>query len=236
MDLKKDYYGALGVPRGAGAKEVKKAYYALSKKSHPDMGGDAAQFSAITEAYDVLCGEARAEYDAKSRHGANYNEYYELFSVELETTYEDIAKKREHFKSNEVLDVYVEVGPGFQGSLEYERWVKCKACDGTGRDFSSKIVIRDVEGNILKTFDADDGCDFCEGSGTYMGLQCSFCHGKGKVGISECGKCGGAKRVLGKQKLSGIKLAAGEASLEAMGHHSKNEAGKVGWLIVRSKS
>jgi hypothetical protein len=30
---------------------------------------------------------------------------------------------------------------------------KCKTCDGTGKDLSSKIVIRDVNGNINRTFD-----------------------------------------------------------------------------------
>ncbi len=49
--------------------------------------------------------------------------------------------------------------------------------------FHQKSVIKDNEGNILKTFDSDDGCDFCEGTGKdYKGNDCNFCHGPGKIG------------------------------------------------------
>jgi DnaJ-class molecular chaperone len=113
--------------------------------------------------------------------------------------------------------------------------VKCKTCDGTGKDLSSKIVIKDNDGNILRTFDADDGCDFCEGSGKdYNGNPCSFCHGKGKIGLTPCKNCNGEKRILGKQKLSKIKLTGEETKVESMGNHSKNEPGKVGHLYIKT--
>ena len=234
MNLKKNYYEILGIKSESTEKEVKKAYYSMSFKYHPDKNkeADPAVFSEMTEAYDVLCGEGRVEYDLKSRYGSCYNEYYELFKVEVDTTYDDVVRKRESFKSNEMLDVYITVDDSFKGSVEYERWIKCKDCDGTGKDFSSKIVIRDVDGNVLRTFDADDGCDFCEGSGKYMELDCSFCSGKGKVGMNSCAKCVGEKRILGKQKLK-IKLTGEDTRVEAMGNHSKSEPGKVGALIIK---
>ncbi len=63
-----DYYKALGVPAGASADEIKRAYRNLAKANHPDStGGDKAKetrFKEISNAYDVL-GDAkkRAMYD-----------------------------------------------------------------------------------------------------------------------------------------------------------------------------
>jgi len=63
-----DYYKALGVPEGATADEIKKAYRKLAKANHPDStGGDKAKesrFKTASAAYDVL-GDAkkRAAYD-----------------------------------------------------------------------------------------------------------------------------------------------------------------------------
>jgi DnaJ-class molecular chaperone len=98
----------------------------------------------------------------------------------------------------------------------------------------SKIIIKDVNGNVMKTFDADDGCDYCEGTGKdFRGSDCYFCMGKGKVGLNPCKTCNGEKRILGKQKLSNIKLTGDETKIEAMGHYSKDEAGKAGYLMLK---
>ena len=233
MNLSKNYYAILGVPNNSDEKTIKKAYYKLSFTHHPDKGGDANIFSEMTEAYDILCSENRSDYDLKSKFGNNYNEYYELFNVNIDLEYDDVKSTREKFKRNEVNDVIISVDDDFDGSVEFERWVKCKSCDGTGKDFSSKIVIRDNDGNVLKVFDADDGCDFCEGSGKYMGQDCSFCNGKGQVGINHCKVCNGDKRILGKQKLSGLKLKGDKTKIESMGHHAKN--GNVGHLYLIKK-
>jgi len=237
MDLGKNYYAILGVNRDSDEKSIKKAYYKLSFSHHPDKGGDAAVFSEMTEAYDVLCSGRRKDYDMKSRFGNSYNEYFELFNVSVDLEYDDIKSKRESFKKNEMNNIYISVDDSFDGSVEYERWVKCKPCDGSGKDLSAKIVVRDLEGNIMKTFDADDGCDFCEGTGKdYRGEKCSFCSGQGKVGLEPCKSCGGEKRILGKQKLSKISLnKEGEARVEAMGHYCKSSSGKVGMLIISKK-
>lgn len=238
MNLGKNYYSTLGVANTATEKEIKKKYYKLSFTHHPDRGGDALTFAELTEAYDVLCSKERADYDLKSKFGNNYNEYFELFNINSELEYDDVKSKKEKFRDSEVLNIQIKVGDDFDGSVEYERYVKCKSCAGSGKDLSSKIVIKDVDGNILRTFDADDGCDFCEGSGKdYRGEACSFCSGHGKVGMTPCNMCKGDKRILGKQKLSGIKLEGDETKVDSMGHHSKSEPGKSGYLlIVKNKS
>lgn len=234
MNLNRNYYQILGVANTSTEKEIKKAYYKLSFINHPDKGGDHKIFSEMTEAYDILCGEERSDYDMKSKFGNNYNEYFELFDINIQVDYDTEKDRLEKFKKNEVLDIYIKIDDNnFDGSIEYERWVRCKPCDGTGKDMSSKILIKDLEGNILKTFDGEDGCDFCEGTGKFMGYNCSFCDGKGKVGLNPCKTCNGEKRILGKQKLSKIKLnKKGDTKVEAMGHLSKNEVGRVGHLVL----
>jgi DnaJ-class molecular chaperone len=230
MNLNKNYYSILGVSNKSSEKEVKKAYYKLSFKHHPDRGGDANIFSEITEAYDVLCSDIRSEYDQKSKFGNNYNEYFELFNININYDYDDVKSKRDNFKKNEINDIIVEIDDKFDGSLEFERWVKCKSCDGSGKDLSSKIVIRDNEGNILKMFDGEDGCDLCEGSGQYNDKECPFCSGAGKVGLNQCKTCNGEKRILGKQKLKGIKLEGDETRIKSMGHYGR---GRIGDLIIK---
>lgn len=235
MNINKNYYAILGIPNTSDEKSIKKKYYKLSFVNHPDKGGDAAVFAEMTEAYDVLCSEQRKDYDVKSRFGNSYNEDLEIFDINVEVDWEREKERLERFKRNEVLDIYINVDDEFDGTIEYERWVRCKSCDGTGKDMSSKIVIRDNDGNILKVFDGEDGCDFCEGSGKYMGSDCTFCDGKGKVGLNQCMSCKGDKRILGKQRLSKIKLTGEQTKVDAMGHVSKKESGKVGHLILRNK-
>lgn len=237
MNLGKNYYSILGVKNNSDEGQIKKAYYKLSFKHHPDRGGDALVFAELTEAYDVLCSKKRLDYDLKSKFGNNYNEYFELFNINSELEYNDIKRKKEKFRDSEVLNIQIKVDDSFDGTIEYERYVKCKPCGGSGKDLSSKIVIKDVDGNILKTFDADDGCDFCEGTGKdYADNPCSFCSGHGKVGMTPCKICNGEKRILGKQKLTGIKLEGDETKIDSMGHHSKNEVGKSGYLLIKIHS
>ncbi|MGA4540975.1 molecular chaperone DnaJ [Uniformispora flossi] len=66
--LEKDFYKVLGVPKDAGAAEIKKAYRKLAREYHPDANkGDVKaeeRFKEISEAYDVLADEKRRkEYD-----------------------------------------------------------------------------------------------------------------------------------------------------------------------------
>jgi len=241
MNLNINYYSILGVRNDATEKEIKKAYYKLSFEYHPDRNKevDPIKFNSITEAYDVLMSEDRNQYDLRSKWGSNYDESYELLNYEFnnnaKTWDED---KLEDWKRNNQLNVLVYIDDKFDGSVEYERWVTCKTCGGDGKDITSKISIKDENGNVLKMFEGTDGCDFCEGTGkNWKNEDCYFCGGKGKVGMTDCKSCNGEKRILGKQKLTKIKFPKGEKAhkVEAMGHTSKNEKGKVGslWLIKK---
>lgn len=240
MDFKKNYYAILGVTKDSTENEIKKRYYKLSFSHHPDKGGDALVFSEITEAYNVLS-ENRSEYDLRSKYGNNYDETFELLEYEF-----DHYKKGwdenifEDWKKDNQLNIIIHIDPSdFKGIVEYERFVTCKSCGGSGKDLNSKIAIKDENGNVLKIFEGTDGCDFCEGSGkSWMGTDCSFCGGKGKVGATDCLNCSGEKRILGKQKLKGIKIRKKDKAhkIDFMGHVSKDDKDIYGhlWIVKDS--
>nr|CAH8848934.1 unnamed protein product [Trichobilharzia regenti] len=68
IPLLKDYYSILGVSKTASQSEIKKAYYQLAKKYHPDVNKNdktaAQKFQEVSEAYEVLGDEnKRSQYD-----------------------------------------------------------------------------------------------------------------------------------------------------------------------------
>lgn len=72
---KRDYYDILGVSKGAGKEEIKKAYRKLAMKYHPDRnpGPDGeAKFKEASEAADVLLNdEKRSRYDQFGHAGVD---------------------------------------------------------------------------------------------------------------------------------------------------------------------
>jgi curved DNA-binding protein CbpA len=70
----REFYDTLGVSTKASNEEIKKAYYNMAKKYHPDRNRNdpsaLSKFQSIGEAYQVLSDEKlRADYDAVGRKG-----------------------------------------------------------------------------------------------------------------------------------------------------------------------
>jgi DnaJ-class molecular chaperone len=60
--MEKSLYKILGVKKSAKLAEIKKAHRALSKKHHPDLGGDTDKFLEIDRAYKVLRDKDRRQH------------------------------------------------------------------------------------------------------------------------------------------------------------------------------
>ena len=75
---KKDYYETLGVAKGSGADEIKKAYRKVAMQYHPDRNpGDKAaeeKFKEAAEAYEILSdADKKAQYDRYGHAGVSGN-------------------------------------------------------------------------------------------------------------------------------------------------------------------
>ncbi|WP_291278672.1 J domain-containing protein [Galactobacter sp.] len=64
--MSEDHYRVLGLAPDADDEQIRKAFRSLSRRHHPDLGGDAETYRAVTVAYTVLSdAEQRRRYDAR---------------------------------------------------------------------------------------------------------------------------------------------------------------------------
>jgi DnaJ-class molecular chaperone len=151
MDLNKDYYAILGLPKNANEQEIKKTYKTLAKKHHPDKGGDQEKFKIISEAHSVLSSDDKVKYDTQSPHGNNYSPYnngWNIFSSWGNTNRNYEQKENLNININVIItlsDVY----KGEPINVKYKRNISCKTCNGTG-------------------FKGKEKCDKCNGEGVII--------------------------------------------------------------------
>jgi len=128
----------LGVPRGATAEDIKKAYRKLARKYHPDVSKETnadARMKEINEAYAVLSdAERRAAYD---QLGQGYQPGQEFRPPPgWDTGFEFSGRGFSQPEAAEFSDFFAELFGGIGG-----RGARSRPTSGRGEDHHAKIVI-----------------------------------------------------------------------------------------------
>ncbi|CAN1224481.1 Chaperone protein dnaJ GFA2, mitochondrial [Linum grandiflorum] len=143
----KDYYDTLGVSKNATQTDIKKAYYQLAKKLHPDSNKDdpdaQTKFQEVSKAYEVLKDEEkRAEYDEVGHEnfeqgGAGHpgGGFHNPFGdIRMEDIFGSMFKQRLGGEDVKVaIDLsFMEAVRGCTKTVTYQTDVPCETCRGEG--------------------------------------------------------------------------------------------------------
>ncbi|MFI5353465.1 MAG: molecular chaperone DnaJ [Candidatus Binatales bacterium] len=240
---KRDYYEVLGVPRGAGEDDLKKAYRRLAIQFHPDRNpGDKhaeESFKELNEAYQILSDpERRAQYDRyghaafQGAQGGGFSGFD--FTQGFEEVFSDIfgdffgtgrGRSRSRTRRGDDLryDLEIEFEEAARGAekvVKFQRLANCDACDGSRA--------RGGAGGVRT-------CPNCRGTGQVRTQQgffsiattCGQCRGEGSIIADPCPKCQGQGRIRKPQSIS-VKIPAGVDNGSRLKLRGEGEAGFAG--------
>jgi len=216
----KDYYEILGVPKNASQEEIKKAFWELAKKWHPDRVPPEKKkeaeekFKEINEAYQVLSDpEKRKIYDMygeaglKGNYGADFANTYTTY-----TTFDDFVKQ---FFGDDVFgftsDILEDIF-GIGTRTRSQRRRKAEERQKTLLELSLKDIYQDKEIEKEVVIERREECQRCGGTGLVEVETCKRCGGKGMIGFSKgfftfsqtCPECRGyGKRMTTCSKCNG---------------------------------
>ena len=185
--MAKDYYETLGVNKGASKDEIKKAFYKLAQKYHPDKkGGNESKFKEVNEAYQVLSDDSkRSKYDQfgsgfENMGNGEYGGGQGGFGGFDASGFGGFQGAGADFDFGNLNDIFSDFfGGGMGGGRPQAR---------RGRDISTEIQISFSESifgvtrKILITKTSE--CLTCHGSGAKAGSKmetCKNCNGQGKI-------------------------------------------------------
>jgi len=196
--MNKDYYKTLNINRNATQADIKKAFRTLSKKHHPDKGGDENIFKEISEAYDTLSSsEKKQKYDNPNPfdnmrgggRGPNMDDIFNQFFDGNRQQQQRQVKKGRSLNIPLVVTLE-EVYLGASKKLKYHRQVNCKVCNGYGgshthcQQCKGTGQIKQVVGNAFFRQVRNFQCSACNGNGYRIIEHCNGCHGTGSSKVS----------------------------------------------------
>ena len=246
----KDYYQILGVSHNASSEEIKKAYYKLAHKYHPDKGGDGKKFKEINEAYQVLSDkEKRTQYDRFGRvfeggtgpgfdftwtwgkpgfGGFDFRDLGDLSEMIEEIFGSGFPKRKKDLKRGRDVKIILEIPlettlKNQEKEITLSKMITCSRCQGSGTEPGTKIK----------------ECFSCRGTGQVQQIKrtffgsftrfaiCPECRGEGQRPEKPCNVCKGEGRIKGEEKIK-IFIPAGVDTNQIIKVEGKGEAGKRG--------
>lgn len=232
-----DYYEILGVSREATTAEIKKAFRAIARETHPDANpGDPVGeqgFRAAAEAYEVLS-------DPDRRRRYDHGDPLDLSSLFGPGGFDDLLRSvfgdsglfgSRPGRSQRGRDVLVRVEValadaafGTEVPVSYASVTTCEVCSGIGAEDLADLQT----------------CPDCGGSGSIQATRrsvfgtmmtmgaCPRCSGEGTVVIEPCPNCGGSGAVKGEVSLT-VEIPAGIATGTRLRLSGRGEsAGRLG--------
>lgn len=222
----KDPYKVLGINKSATSSEIKKAYYKLAKKYHPDINKEPTaekKFHDLQNAYEILSDETKkSQYDTFGSAAFNQdgsggassanNPFAGGFSssggpggnpfTDFGINFEDLF--------GAAFGGGAGTGPGGARSGGARRSNMYREFKGDPLEITHRIPFKDAVfglANVSLKYNVMDPCHTCHGSGIKQGAQkhqCPSCHGSGqKVHIrsgfqmvSTCNECHGEGTIL----------------------------------------
>jgi DnaJ-class molecular chaperone len=187
-----DYYRILGVERGAGDTEIKRAFRQLARRYHPDATRGnkllESKFKDINEAYEVLSDpEKRAKYDGIQ------HDTYRGFTNARDAMRADAEGAAARAKPPATDDDKTDAtGSGFSeffNSLfggkpgKPNGFGRKKAARGDDKQLPVEILLSEAFTGVRKTVsvEREETCSTCAGFGQQAGATCRTCRGQGTV-------------------------------------------------------
>jgi curved DNA-binding protein len=223
----RDYYEVLGVPRGAGDEEIKKAFRKLARQHHPDVAKDKKsaeeKFKEVNEAYEVLSDPAkRKKYDEL---GPNWKQ-----GAEFRPPPGWQSRPGGPFAGGRATAGGAEFEFGGTGFSDFFEQLFGSMGRGGGfrthGGFAEEELAergQDIEGDILVTLE-----ESLHGSVRPVSLRravpCSSCGGTGVKGRRACPECGGAGH-MSKTDTYQVKIPPGVREGQRLRLAGRGEAG-----------